>query len=278
MHLSQPALTRSIQSLEQELDLLICDRHPRGIVLTQGGKMVVERARRVLFESRALDRDVRLFNSHELGDVSFGVGPYPAAILLTHVHATLSKSYRQLSIRTEVENWTTLLERLHAEAIDFFVVEKRTMPSSPDLAVVPLSLYECGWFARPRHPTFQKEKCTMANLREMQIASIPVPDALRESFRKALQYKASEPLHFHIECNSFFALRELAAESDTVIYGPLAAVQRELKAGTLRRIVVENAKALSMEFAIVYLAHRTLSPTAEKVIEAIIECDRLLHA
>jgi DNA-binding transcriptional LysR family regulator len=98
------------------------------------------------------------------------------------VQAALSRSFPRLAIRTQIENWSTLLERLRAETIDFFVVEIRTVPPSPELAVMPLSRYECGWFARPRHPIFDKTECTVADLREAQIASIPA--ALREGFRK----------------------------------------------------------------------------------------------
>jgi DNA-binding transcriptional LysR family regulator len=276
LHLSQPALTRSIQALEEEIELQLCDRHYRGITLTPAGKMVVKRARRVLFESRALDRDIKLFKGHGLGGVRFGVGLYPAAAFIPGAIAALSKSYPQLAIRTEVETWDTLLARLYAEAIDFFIIEKRGVPASPDLEVVTLPNCGCGWFARPQHPIFRKAKCTIADLREARIASVPISEAIREELRKKLRYKASETLDFHAECNSFATLRELAEYSDMVIYSPLAAVRRERKEGTLRQIVFENVKNFEMQFAIVYLAHRTLSPMAEKAIEAIIECDQML--
>ncbi|BCX68957.1 LysR family transcriptional regulator [Pseudomonas izuensis] len=276
LHLSQPALTRSIQALEETLDLQLCDRHYRGIDLTPAGKLVVERARRVLLESRALDRDIKLFKGHSLGDVRFGVGPYPATVFVPGVIARLSQSCPQLALRTEAESWDTLLERLHGEAIDFFIAEKRAVPWTPKLAVVTLSTYECGWFARPQHPIFEKAKCTTANLREARIAAVPVPEAMREELRKRLRYKPSENLEFSAECNNFTTLKEIAECSDTAICGPLVAVRRELTAGTLRRIVLEDAKAFSMQFAIAYLAHRTLSPMAEKAIEAIVEYDRQL--
>jgi hypothetical protein len=49
-----------------------------------------------------------------------------------------------------------------------------------------------------------------------------------------------------------------------------------LKEGRLRQIVLEDAKSFSLQFAIAYLVHRTLSPMAEKAIEGIVEYDRLL--
>ena len=51
VHLSQPALSRSIQAIEAELGLRLFDRAARGVTITQAGKRIVERARRVLFEA-----------------------------------------------------------------------------------------------------------------------------------------------------------------------------------------------------------------------------------
>ena len=79
VHLSQPALTRSIQALELEAGMPLCDRGTRGVMLTAAGRMVVERARRILFETRCLTRDLTLVRQHVIGNVHFGLGPYSVA-------------------------------------------------------------------------------------------------------------------------------------------------------------------------------------------------------
>ena len=53
-HLSQPALTRSIQHLEHDLGIRLFDRTRQGVVPTAAGQQLVDRARRVLFEVRGL--------------------------------------------------------------------------------------------------------------------------------------------------------------------------------------------------------------------------------
>lgn len=45
VHLSQPALSRSIQALESQLDCTLVDRHSRGVSLTAHGHLVLEHAR-----------------------------------------------------------------------------------------------------------------------------------------------------------------------------------------------------------------------------------------
>ena len=82
LNLSQPALSRSIQSAEIELGLRLFDRGNTEVTPTAAGEFVLERARRLVFDSRCLKRDVELYRDRKLGDVAFGVGPYPAATFL----------------------------------------------------------------------------------------------------------------------------------------------------------------------------------------------------
>ena len=82
LHLSQPALSRSIQAAEAALNLRLFDRGALEVKPTPAGEFVLERARRLVFESRCLLRDVNLYRDRTLGNTAFGVGPFPAATVL----------------------------------------------------------------------------------------------------------------------------------------------------------------------------------------------------
>lgn len=277
VHLSQPALTRSIQMLEEELGLPLFDRHPRGATLTEGGALVLQRTQRVLFEAQALGRDVALFKNHDLGDARFGMGPYPTAALMADVLADLSSAHPLLSLSAVTNNWTVLEQQLRAEQIDFFVVERRGVPQVADLSVQPLSSHVCHWYARPQHPVFKARKPPLLNvLRNVQLASVPLPAHMREEMRKALGFKPADALQFQVECNNFHPLKELAQRSDTVIYSPPSAVAGEVQRGVLRQLEFADSRGFALQFAIVHLAHRTVSPNAQRAMDAVVACDRRL--
>src|SRR3982751_2666566 len=72
VHLSQPAFSRSIQAAEAELGVKLFDRGTTDVATTHAGKFVVERARRVLKESRRFERDVLLYRKGMIGRLCIG--------------------------------------------------------------------------------------------------------------------------------------------------------------------------------------------------------------
>lgn len=60
--ISQPALTRSIQRLEEELDVQLFDRKKNKITLNDNGKLAVEYARRILDESNNMINQLRIYD------------------------------------------------------------------------------------------------------------------------------------------------------------------------------------------------------------------------
>ncbi|MBS0317142.1 MAG: LysR family transcriptional regulator, partial [Proteobacteria bacterium] len=82
VHLSQPAFSRSIQAIESDLGLRLFDRGTDGAKPTPAGGFLIERARRLLFDARCLQRDAALYRDSRLGDTAFGAGAFPAAALM----------------------------------------------------------------------------------------------------------------------------------------------------------------------------------------------------
>src|SRR3954465_14315728 len=59
LHLVQPAVTRQIRTLEQELGVPLFERTRQGMRITEAGAIVVERARRALTELDRARAEVR---------------------------------------------------------------------------------------------------------------------------------------------------------------------------------------------------------------------------
>ena len=98
LHLSQPALSRSIQALEADYGCALVDRSYGKAGTTAAGTMVLARARRMLREGRELRRELQLLQDIEIGSLRPGFGPFAAAFLLEPVLAALVTRHPRLGI------------------------------------------------------------------------------------------------------------------------------------------------------------------------------------
>ena len=72
--ISQPALSRQVQQLEQELGLTLFVRHPGGIELTHHGTLMLDQARRLSEAATEFADHVRTAESHKRGSLRLGIG------------------------------------------------------------------------------------------------------------------------------------------------------------------------------------------------------------
>src|SRR5262245_23923847 len=90
LHLTQPALSRSIRALEEELNCQLFDRDPQGVRVTPVGQQVATRARQLLLDAGSLQQEVDMLLRREFGNVRLGAGPLALASLLPSVLAEMA--------------------------------------------------------------------------------------------------------------------------------------------------------------------------------------------
>src|SRR5262245_23007107 len=72
--MTQPALTKSIRKLEEELGATLFERLPRGTALTAYGKTLLPHAQRIVAECRLADLELQAFGSGHAGLLKVGAG------------------------------------------------------------------------------------------------------------------------------------------------------------------------------------------------------------
>jgi DNA-binding transcriptional LysR family regulator len=267
-HLSQPAFSRSIQALEREIGQRLFEREAGKVRPTPAGSFVLERARRLQFDARCLQRDIQLYGDSQLGDTAFGVGPFPAATLMPRVLPEFRRRHPQVGLRVEVNNWTQLLEHLEAEDIEFFVSEMRALPADMALQVQSLGRQPGGFYVRAGHP-LAGQPCSSSEFWRYGVATTRLPDVVRTALASALGLPAGADLAVALECDDVSLLRTVAAASDTVIGVTDASVQVDVQGGQLVPLQVRGLPPLFSEMGIVSLRNRTPSPAGRRAIELI---------
>ncbi len=100
LHISQPALTRSIQKLESELNVTLFDRQKNKITLNKTGELAVSHARRILADVEQMTQSIQAFE-RSLHTISIGsCAPAPIVELLyylTEKFATMTFSSKTVN-------------------------------------------------------------------------------------------------------------------------------------------------------------------------------------
>lgn len=98
LHVVQPALSRQLKLLEDELGVQVFERNRRGMQLTDAGKTFVEKARRALRQLDQAKTDIIATKNNILGTVSIGMLPSLGDAISVPLVASLRRQYPDLLI------------------------------------------------------------------------------------------------------------------------------------------------------------------------------------
>lgn len=267
VNLTQSALSRSIQALEEELGSALFDRDLRGVALTPIGKQVVQRAHMLLLQASNLQRDVELLRNCEFGDLAFGAGPFPSATFLPPILAELARDRPRVRVEMKIDNWQDLMAHLIDEEIEFFVADARNIPAEPRLTVSRLARQYGTIFCRAGHPLAGKHLQKAVDLLAYPLASVRLPLVVQRQFTAIFGLDNSEEWSLNLCCDSPTLLQHVAINSDTLLLSTYAAVSDALCRGDLIPINLPSLPQLYAEMSVVSLSGRTLSPSADWLVE-----------
>ena len=120
--IAQPSLSAQIAQLESALGVVLFERLPRGVTVTEAGRAVLERAEQTLLAADDLVDAAERRRDPEGGTLRVGVIPTVAPYLLPEIMPLLRKRYPRMQFLWVEEKTEPLLARLQAGALDAGIV------------------------------------------------------------------------------------------------------------------------------------------------------------
>lgn len=146
LHLSQPALSRSMQRLESILQVTLFDRQKNKITLNQNGKLAVDQARRMVQQVHDLVEQVRAFDRSQR-TISIGsCAPAP----LWELVSLVSQLYPEMTISSEMKDTDLLLGGLKEGSYQFIILPFPV--EEPALYCFPFAKEQLYFSLPPAHP------------------------------------------------------------------------------------------------------------------------------
>lgn len=239
LHITQSALTRSIQSLEEDLGLQIFHRKSSGVDLTKEGEVVIARARELLDQAGQLQADVRALSTGTRSVVAFGLDPIIAHQILAEQLKAIIVDSRLMQIQVKIESRSTLFSMLTQGDIDFFVADINDF-KPVDVKYIDVELLQTvrgSFFVRRGHPLAEKKSVSLAQIYDFPIIT---PSNVHENTWEELRWNnidsTAPQRKQQLVCPDIAILKKITAESDAVFASADTSVAEECRAGTLRRL------------------------------------------
>jgi DNA-binding transcriptional LysR family regulator len=262
LHVSQPALSRSIQSLERQYEVALLDRGRGGVTLTRAGQQLMQYADDLLYNAETLERMLAGAATGTSGEVEFGIGPVAATVVLPTVAADVAREYPAISLRAHSESVGEMASKLLNGEVEFFLGRVDRTSQNDRFLVDILGSASFRIFAREGHPLAGSSSATLADLR-------PFPrlggTAWNEFAIHDAPLEERELLTPTVQIDNYSILREIALRTDGVImssYGDLTGL-------VPLPISTQAEQTMSSQIAMFYLSSRNLSPAARTVARLV---------
>ena len=255
LFLTQPALTRSIQSLEEELGGALFDRLGRRIALTPFGQVVLVRARRLVSDAEALKQTGKGLHAGLIGKLRVGLSSAPGALLSVPLMLHMAEHHPRLQVEISRGNTAVLLNELREQHLDAAIVDIRSMRPSVDLQVAQAFEMAAGFLARREHPLAQLGRAaTLDEVMAYPVASTPLSDEVARILIARYGPQANPDNMVTLRCDETLSIVDVARRSNAIVLTVNAV------AADLIRLDVSPALDATARFGLVTLAQRQEAP------------------
>ena len=147
LRVAQPALSRHVQRLEEELGARLFTRANRGVRLTEAGSKLLENALRILREVERAGDEIRAHRAHPSGMIFLGVTPTLCRVVVPELFARVRRNYPRVELKVVHAGMVRLEEFVIDGRVDLALLSE--MSRSRLILSTPLAREEKVLVTRP---------------------------------------------------------------------------------------------------------------------------------
>ncbi|TPI38138.1 LysR family transcriptional regulator [Mesorhizobium sp. B3-1-9] len=264
-HVSQPALSRQIRLLEQELGTKLFKRKARGVVLTETGQRLVDRTRVLLSNVGRIKSEIMSSADEPVGTVRLAASNSLSGLLTSRVVARFRRTYPQVSVHVTENTSMIVRESIANDGADVALLSDRE--SFTTLTKMPLVTESLLLIAPLEVGLDLSRPVSAKSLTGHNLILTPFPNGLRRAVDEILVRagRVAEP-KLEVDTNSLMtSLTKYGTGYCVLPYSGVheLLVRKEVSAAPIRNVRWGWVTAVSRE--------RAMSTATKKLIEMIAE-------
>lgn len=260
--LSQPALSRSIGRLEQELGQPVFERQSRNVALTDAGRLLQSRAQIIL--KMVEDTKAEICDDGQTGRIRLAAIPTIAPYFLPGLLQQFSDQFPGAQLVVQEDTTDNLLKRCSQGEIDIAVI---ALPiETKYLEVEPLFIEELLLVVSPDSPLVEQDAIALEDLEDLPFVLLGEAHCLSDQIQSFCQQQSFHPVS--VERTSQLAtVQELVSLGHGISLVPAMAVDCDTTNRRIYRSI--SGKVPTRTIAMVWDPYRFQSRLVKKLMETI---------
>ena len=152
LRIAQPALSRQVQDLEEEIGVDLLRRTTRGVTLTAEGKLFLEEVRVLLTHADESVAKVRALARGEFGVINVGYSPSPTVEILPPALVAFQKAVPRVKVMLHDLAGDELVDGLKSGTLELAVLVEPTGEQTAGIEFEELRRYPFVVALTPTHP------------------------------------------------------------------------------------------------------------------------------
>jgi LysR family nitrogen assimilation transcriptional regulator len=260
LHLAQPALTRHVQRLEEELGVTLFTRANRGVRLTEAGQKLLDGATRILRDVERTGDEIRAQDAHPSGRIILGVTPTLCPVLVPDLLAAMRAEFPRIELKVMHAGMIRLEEFLIDGRVDIALLSE--LSRSRLVLSTGLGREEMVLVTRPG-----ARPSGIVTGAELSRTPLVLGDGLRAAMDALLAGRGIE-LKVEIEVNDHETIRLMVTRGVAASILPYSSVARECAAGLVEAHRL-TAEGIFRTLALGVRVSRSASLAREAIARAI---------
>ncbi|WP_077000416.1 LysR family transcriptional regulator [Variovorax sp. KK3] len=241
LNITQPALSRTIRRLEEQVGAPLFERHSKGMQLTDVGQALMPHASMLQRESEQAREEIQAMLGLARGTIRVGAVASIACHVLPLAIGSVTSKWPRLKVQIIEGVWDRLANALVSREIDLALAVEAD--AGEDIEPVK----DCRWFdsstvvASRRHPLRKRRKLTLADTLGERWALMPKGTEPYEHLKRMLSRQGLPMPNIVVETRSVTSLKSLISHSGFIGWMPEPMFDADLKAGMIDSLNIAGA-------------------------------------
>ncbi len=266
LNLSQPAISSKIQAIEDYYGIKFFNRTAQGVTLTEAGKIVLGYANEFLELHESMEKNLDQLLNVSNPQLTIGSSCTSGNFAMPSTIRGFKEKNPEANVKLDIANSVETLKKLNNKEVDVAIVDGKV--DHTNHRVHRLNSVDLVFIAANRDDKKKKKVVTLKELKAKPLIVREKGAAMRSVIEEVAAKNGWTINDFNIisEMNSIHSIKAAVEGGTGITLIPRVAVQKELDAGTLRIVQVEELD-LKVDINLVYSADEEPSLIAQKFIK-----------